>query len=65
MKADGRDFLVRQTSSRDLDLGPLLNFRLVIKGDMLELYLNDYLMNLHRVKYNGQIGFLARTTGPC
>ena len=26
---------------------------------MLELYVNDYLMNLKRVSYNGRIGFMA------
>ncbi len=59
IKADGSDFEVRQTSRRDLDLGPVLEFRLVMKGDMMELYVNDYLMNLKRVKCNGQIGFMG------
>jgi hypothetical protein len=26
---------------------------------MLELYVNDYLMNLKRVSYNGRIGFVG------
>lgn len=57
IKADGSDLKVLQTSNRDLDLGPTLKFRLVIRGDMMELYVNDYLMNLKRVRCNGQIGF--------
>ena len=59
VKADGSDFKVRQTSSRDLHLGPVLKFRLVMQGDMMELYVNDYLMNLQRVKCNGRIGFMG------
>ena len=59
IKADGSGFKVRQTSSRDLDLGAVLKFRLVIRGDMMELYVNDYLMNLKRVSCNGQIGFMG------
>lgn len=59
IKADGSDFKVRHTARRDLDLGPVLNFRLVIRGDMMELYVNDYLMNLKRVKWNGQVGLVG------
>ena len=59
IKADGTNLKVLQTSQRDLMLGPTLKFRLVMKGDMLELYVNDYLMNLKRVKCNGQIGFMG------
>ena len=64
IKADGAGCKVRQTSNRDLDLGPVLKFRLVIRGDMMELYVNGYLMNLKRVRCNGQIGFMgADNTG--
>ena len=56
---DGSTFKARQTSRRDLDMGPVLNFRVVIKGDMMELYVNDYLMNLKRVKCNGHVGFIS------
>lgn len=42
-----------------MDLGSVLNFRVVMKGDMMELYLNDYLMNLKRVRCNGQLGFIG------
>jgi hypothetical protein len=59
IKVGGNDFKVTQTTSRDLDLGPVLRFRLVLTEDMMELYVNDYLMNLKRVKYNGRIGFLG------
>ena len=59
VKADGSDLKIQQTTSRDMDFGPVLKFRLVIRGDMMELYINDYLMNLKRVKCNGQIGFMG------
>jgi hypothetical protein len=59
IKADGSGFKALQTSTRDLDLGPVLNFRLVMKADMMELYVNDYLMNLKRMNCNGQIGFIG------
>jgi hypothetical protein len=59
IKADGSGFKVLQTATRDLDLSPVLKFRVVMKGDMMELYVNDYLMNLKRMNCNGQIGFIG------
>jgi len=59
IKADGSNFKVLQTSRRDMDPGPVLKFRLVMKGDMMELYVNDYLMNLKRMNCNGQIGLIV------
>ncbi|MHC4691786.1 MAG: hypothetical protein ACYS67_03510, partial [Planctomycetota bacterium] len=59
IKADGSDLKIQQTSSRDMEFGTTVTFRLVIKLDMLELYINDYLMNLKRVKCNGQVGFMG------
>jgi len=56
---DGSDLKVVYLFSRDLDFGPTLRFRLVIKADMMELYINDYLMNTIRVQYNGQVGFMG------
>ena len=59
IKADGSSLKVLQTSSRDMDFGSSLSFRLVIRGDMMELYVNDYLMNLKRVKCDRQIGIMG------
>ena len=59
IKADGSGFKVLQTSSRDLDLGQPLKFRVVIMENMMELYINDYLMNLKRLNCNGRIGFIS------
>ena len=39
--------------------GAEARFRLLIREDMLERYVNDYLMNLKRVFYNGRTGFMA------
>lgn len=57
-KTSSNEFKARQTSRRDLDMGSVLKFRLVVRGDMMELYINDYLMNLKRLNYNGRIGFM-------
>ncbi len=46
--------------SSDSAVGKPYRFRLVIKLDMLELYINDYLMNLKRVQCNGRIGFISK-----
>jgi hypothetical protein len=63
MRIDGSDIQVRQTIRREIDFGPSRSFRLVIKYDMAELYVNDYLMNLKRVKWNGRIGIISRDNG--
>jgi len=59
MNADGSNSRVEQTSNREIDFGPTPTFRLVIKYNMMELYVNDYLMNLKRVKWNGYIGLIG------
>jgi len=59
IKADGSNLKTQQPTSRDMQFGPAVTFRLVIRLDMMELYINDYLMNLKRVKCNGQIGFMG------
>jgi sucrose-6-phosphate hydrolase SacC (GH32 family) len=60
MRADGSDFQLRQTIRREVDFGPAFSFRLLIKYDMAELYVNEYLMNLKRVKWNGHVGIISR-----
>ena len=59
IKADGSDLKIYRTSNPDMDFGPTLKFRLVIKDDMMEFYVNDYLISLNRVKCNGRIGFMG------
>ena len=53
------DLKVLYHISRDMDFGPTLKLRMVIREDMMELYINDYLMNTKRIQYNGRIGFLG------
>ena len=53
------EFKPAQTSARGMEFGAEARFRLLIREDMIELYVNDYLMNLKRVSYNGRIGFMA------
>lgn len=59
MRADGGGVRIRQTIRRGIDFGPTPALRLVIKYNMAELYVNDYLMNLKRVKCNGRIGLIG------
>jgi len=59
MSADGSNVHVVQTSRREIDFGPTPSFRLLIKHDMMELYVSDYLMNLKRVKWKGRIGLIG------
>ena len=63
IKSDGTDLKIHETINRNMDFGTTVNFRLVIKLDMTELYINDYLMNLKRVKCSGQIGFIGAGEG--
>jgi hypothetical protein len=57
--AAGGDFKSEQTSARGMDFGTEARFRLLIRENMIELYVNDYLMNLKRVSYNGRLGFMV------
>lgn len=59
VRADGSKVHVHQTIDRGLDFGPTAAFRLVIKFDMAELYVNDYLMNLKRVRGVQRIGLIS------
>lgn len=59
MKADGSESKVLQTIGRGLAFGPSPSFRLVVKHDMMELYVNDYLMNVKRFTWNGRLGVIG------
>ena len=50
---------VRQTANRDLDFGPRQRFRVLLNRDMMEVYVNDYLTVLGRVKNTGRLGLLT------
>lgn len=59
MNADGSKTAIVQTISRDINFGYEPKYRVVMKHDMMEVYLNDYLMTLKRVPCNGNIGLVC------
>ena len=60
---DGSGRSTGSTLTRDIDFAGEVNVRLVLKKDMIETYMNDYLMNTKRVKCNGRIGVIGQTGG--
>ena len=50
---------VRQRVNRDIDFGHEQEFRIVLNRDMMEVYVNDYLTILARVRNTGHLGLLA------
>ncbi len=50
---------VRQRANRDVDLGREQRFRIVLNRDMMEVYVNDYLTILARVRNTGHLGVLT------
>ena len=50
---------VRQTANRDLDFGREQRFRVLLNRDMMEVYVNDYLTILARVRNTGRLGLLT------
>jgi hypothetical protein len=64
MRADGGRARIRDTICREIDFGSIPRFRLVIKYNMAELYVNDYLMIIKRVRSNGHLGIIG-DAGSC
>ncbi len=50
---------VRQRANRDIDFGREQRFRIVLNRDMMEVYVNDYLTILARVRNTGHLGWLT------
>ncbi len=50
---------VRQRIDRDIDFGREQRFRIVLNRDMMEVYVNDYLTILARVRNTGHLGLLT------
>ena len=46
--------------TRDLDWGPQVKGRLLMKKDIIEIYVDDYLMNSKRIRCNGRIGVVGK-----
>ena len=51
--------ILRQTANRDLEFGRQQKFRIVLNRDMTEVYVNDYLTVLARIRNTGHIGLLT------
>jgi hypothetical protein len=47
----------RQTVDRGLDFGEMQAFSVLLSSDMMEVYVNDYLMILARVRNTGMLGW--------
>ncbi|MCX6872331.1 MAG: hypothetical protein NTW21_00755 [Verrucomicrobia bacterium] len=60
-RLDGVDPNTLPLLNRDLEFGPEVKVRLVMRKDMLETYMNDHLMTLKRVNWNGRMGVIGQT----
>ncbi len=60
MKATGANLKIAARINRDLEFSDNSTVRLVFKRDMMEAYLNDYLVMLKRMKWKGKIGVVER-----
>jgi hypothetical protein len=67
IKPDGGGFAAdpQQRVDRELPAKSRVRFRLLLRRDLLELYFDDYLMNIYSLpkNANGQIGFLNNASG--
>ena len=64
MKSNGADLKITVRISRDLVFGDKSKVRLVFKKDMMEAYLNDYLVMLKRIKWTGELGTVGHSMKP-
>ena len=58
IQADGSDFKAEKTVNREMPVGSPATFRLLLKGSLMELYLNDILIECYSLpsKASGRIG---------
>jgi hypothetical protein len=61
MKSDGSDRKITVTINRDLVFPEHSVARLVFKDDMMEAYLNEYLVMLKRMPWSGKLGIISNT----
>jgi len=59
LDAQAMSLSIRQTANRDLDLGTRQRFRVLLNRDMMEVYVNDFLTILARVRNTGRLGLLT------
>lgn len=59
---ESTEFICEETVDREVPFGRTVNFRLLLKGTMLEFYLNDMLIACYTMKYkpNGYTAFKNR-----
>jgi len=60
MQADGTGFKAEQRVDRERDMGPVARFRLLLKGSLIEFYLDDLLMQCYSLPQMaaGRIGLI-------
>ena len=61
MKSDGSNRKITVTINRDLVFPEHSVARLVFKEDMMEAYLNEYLVMLKRMPWSGKLGIISNT----
>ncbi len=61
MNSDGTNLKIEVRISRDMEFKNKSLVRLIFKKDMMEAYLNDYLVMLKRMKWSGKLGVVEPT----
>lgn len=61
MKSDGTDLKITVRINRDMVFPEKAMVRLVFKKDLMEAYLNDYLVMLKRMEWSGKLGIIQNT----
>ena len=61
LNSNGSKLKISVKISRDLEFPAKCSVRIVFKRDMMEAYLNDYLVMLKRMKWTGKAGVVEKT----
>ncbi len=59
LDAQPMKWTLRQSANRDVDFGRDQKFRILLNRDMMEVYVNDYLTIMARVRNTGRLGLLV------
>ena len=60
MNSNGYNLKITVKINRDIDFNENSTVRLVFKRDMMEAYLDDYLVMLKRIKWTGKLGIIEQ-----
>jgi sucrose-6-phosphate hydrolase SacC (GH32 family) len=60
MSRDGSAFTLFARVKRDMDFGQDAKVRVIVKHDMMEAYVNDYLVMVKRAYWNGRLGVIGQ-----